>query len=65
MYFKTEENEQGDYCRETGKRFSLHQCRRVRPAHGWALFETLEEYLAAQGLRYAPVSDLIDEGRTP
>lgn len=65
MYFKTEENEQGDYCHETGRRFSLQQCRRVRPADGWVIFETLEDFLAAQGLRYNPVSDSRDEEQTP
>lgn len=50
MYFRKEEDADGVYLSKDGVRFSLQQARRVRPAAGWTVFETLEDCLTAWGL---------------
>lgn len=54
MYFKAEKTEEGDYTSKEGTRFVLRHARRVRPADGWTVFETLEMCLNAWGLIYNP-----------
>lgn len=60
MYFKQEIYDDGEYVRKDGARVMLQQCRRVRPATGWAVFETLEECLTAWHLTYAPIPEPAD-----
>lgn len=55
MYFKAEQNEEGEYLRADGVRYLLQQCRRVRPADSWEEFPSLEECLTAWRLTYAPI----------
>lgn len=50
MYFRKEENADGEYLAKDGVRFTLQQARRVRPAEGWTVFETQEDCLTAWGL---------------
>lgn len=55
MYFKIREDKEGEYRKQNGTRYSLQWCRRVRPADGWAVFETPDDCLAAWGLTYEPL----------
>lgn len=54
MYFKAEQQENGEYIRHDGVRFALLKARRVRPADGWSDFDTLDDCLEAWGLIYNP-----------
>lgn len=55
MYFQRLDDAYGDYTDKGGERCSVLQARRVRPADGWMVFETLDECLAAWELTYDPL----------
>lgn len=61
MYFKTEQDDDGDFLRTDGVRFALQRARRVRPATGWTVFETPEECLEAWGVTYSPLTPSKEE----
>ena len=54
MYFKKEESEYGEYTDTLGQRWSISECRRVRPTDGWTRFDSRAECLAAWGLAPYP-----------
>lgn len=58
MIYRCEQDENGPYRDETGKRFSLYACRRHADAKGvnvgWTAFESAEACLAAWGLSPLP-----------
>lgn len=55
MYFRTEENENGEYLRSDGERLALYEAHRVRPSDGWTVFNSRSECLAAWELVYSPL----------
>lgn len=55
IFAKREKDSAGDYLDGDELRWTVVMCRNARPVTGWAIFDTMEDCLAAWDLRFQPL----------